>query len=79
MRIYINGELNREVNNTIGEAAVTDGPIVIGSQFYDESQSLKGYYGSNCKINGVKISAYTKSAEEISSFYNANKDLTSNW
>ena len=79
VKLYINGALESTVGNAIGEPAQTDGPIVIGSQFYDSSQSLTGYYGSDCKINAVKITSGAKTASEISSFYDANKGLTVNW
>ena len=82
VRIYINGVEDKSANNTLitKTAYVSDAPLVIGSQLADsEAQVLRGYYGTNGRINGVKISGAAKSAAEILQFYSANKELTVNW
>lgn len=82
MKMYVNGRARgsggfTNVNTT--STFATESPIVIGSQFYDSTQVLSGYYGFNGKINGVLIDNRVWSAAEISAFYAANKDNTSVW
>jgi hypothetical protein len=82
MKIYVDGVLkgssgfsNVKVNSTFE----TDSPVVIGSQFYDASELLSGYYGVNGKINGVLIDHSVWTAAEIKAFYDANKAKTASW
>lgn len=82
MKLYINGSLNKsgsfsncKTNSTYSSHA----PVVIGSQFYDSSQVLAGYYGFNGKINGVLIDNTVWTASAISAQYNAYKNNTSGW
>ena len=68
----------KQVANTLGEAAVTDGPLVIGSQVLEE-QGAHGYYGADGKINAVKVYEGAMTEAEVDAFYDANKDKTVNW
>ena len=87
IRIYVFGQGVTEggnnyalktAGNTIGAAANTDGPIVIGSQLTD-AFAVDGFYGFDGKINGVKITNYAKTASELETFYLDNADKTVLW
>ena len=59
----------KQVANTLGEPAVTDGPLVIGSQLLEEKGS-KGYYGLG-KINRVKVTDGAMTEAQVGTFYDA--------
>ena len=82
LSIYVNGVLRGSARFTKVVAAdllTTESPVVVGSQFYDGTTVLKGYYGLDGQINGVLIDSRVWSAAEIKAFYDANKDKTANW
>ena len=83
LSIYVNGVLRGSTtfNNikTTSTFAVAS-PVVVGSQFYDDTQViLSGYYGTDGKINGVLIENRAWTAAEILTFYNANQAKTAFW
>lgn len=82
LSIYVNGVLrgtstfsNIKATSTFAVAS----PVVVGSQFYDATNVLSGYYGTEGKINGVLIDDRAWSASEIKTFYDNNKNKTANW
>jgi hypothetical protein len=82
MNIYVDGQNKgtskfRNVSTSSNFATVS--PVVIGSQFYDDTKLLSGYYGVNGKINGVLISDQVLTATAIKAFYDANKAKTASW
>lgn len=82
MKMYINGRAQGSAsfrNVTTASSFATDSPVIIGSQFFDSTKVLPGYYGFNGKINGVLIDSRVWSATEISNFYATNKGNTANW
>lgn len=87
MILYINGVSNASktfsnvspTSKFAPLAPATSVPVVIGSQFYDATQALSGYYGLNGKINGVLIENRVWTPAEILAFYNANKAKTALW
>ncbi len=82
LKIYVDAEMTGSIatkNVKTTSVFSTDAPIVIGSQFFDDTKVLKGYYGFNGKINGVLIDDYVWTAEAIKAFYDANKAKTSSW
>ncbi|OHD77044.1 MAG: hypothetical protein A3J97_09705 [Spirochaetes bacterium RIFOXYC1_FULL_54_7] len=83
MSIYVNGVSRgtrtfSSIKLTTSKFAV-DSPVVVGSQFYDGTQVLSGYYGTEGRINGVLIDDEAWTANRIKTFYDANKDKTANW
>jgi len=82
MKMYVNGRARGTAgfsNVKTTSTFATESPIVIGSQFYDSTQVLSGYYGFNGKINGVLIDSRVWTATEISEFYATNKGNTAAW
>jgi hypothetical protein len=70
------------LNYTKDGVYLPGGPLVIGSQLADpDITKVKKYYGTDGKINGVRISQTAKSVEEITAFYEANKTAPAdnNW
>jgi len=82
IKLYVNGRARGSTSfNTVTQSSIfaEDSPIVIGSQFFDDTEVLTGYYGFEGKINGVLIDDRVWTASEISTFYEANKVNTSSW
>ena len=82
VKVYVNGELAKSVANKLTAKVpfVSDAPLVLGSQLADsEAQVLRGYYGTDGKVNGVKVTAGAKTVAEILQFYNDNVSKTTNW
>ena len=82
MKMYVDGRARGSAgfsNVKLTSNFATESPVVIGSQFYDGTHALAGYYGFNGKINGVLIDSRVWSATEITAFYEANKGNTANW
>lgn len=85
LRIYVNGvqrgsaRFRNVRSNFPASRFANPAPVVIGSQFYDSTKVLPGYYGINGRINGVIIENRAWSATEIRNFYEAHKDKTAFW
>lgn len=85
LRIYVNGVQRgsarfRNVRSSFPASRFANpAPVVIGSQFYSNTDILPGYYGINGRINGVIIENRAWSATEIRNFYEAHKDKTAFW
>jgi hypothetical protein len=82
MSIYVNGvsKGSRTFSNIKSTSTfAVDSPVVVGSQFYDATQVLSGYYGTDGKINGVLIENRAWTAAEVKTFYDANKAKTAFW
>jgi len=70
---------SKSTTNNIGSPYQSDAPLVIGSQLLDVYDSTSGYFGFNCKINGVKVSDTATSQADLLTYYETYEPLTANW
>lgn len=82
LKIYTNGRQPKTAsfqNLTTSATFAVDPPIVIGSQHYDATYTLKEYYGWDGKINGVIADSEVWTADQIAAYYDENKNKTASW
>ena len=70
VKLYINGELNNSMANTIGEVRTTEGGLVIGAQLSEKYSDSYGNVGFDGIIDLVRIYNRALLDSEILSNYN---------
>ncbi len=70
VKLYINGELNNTMANSIGEVRNTDGGLVIGAQLSEKYNDSLGYVGFNGIIDLVRVYNRALLDSEILNNYN---------